>query len=93
MKNVETISLNLSRSKVIPFTEIVIANMKRGFAEMKKLRLLKVYYNNHLFLMTKEYKTSLPKDFEFPPKLRYLQWEVWSLCLPTLTKGTLLQSI
>ena len=40
MKNVETISLGLSKSKEKWFTEVV-------FAKMKKRRLLKVYYNDH----------------------------------------------
>ena len=69
MKNVETISLGLSRSKEMWFTEVVFADMKKMFAKMKKLRLLKVYYNDH------HYKISLPEGFEFPRELRYLHWE------------------
>ena len=39
MENIETLSLELSRSKEMWFT-------KEVFASMKKLRLLKVYYND-----------------------------------------------
>ena len=75
MKNIETISLELSRSKEIWFTSKIFAQMKRVFAKMKKLRLLKVYYSDHHSLMRKKYKISLPEGFEFPPELRYLHWE------------------
>ena len=75
MKNVETISIELSGSKEMWFTEVVFADMKKMFAKMKKLRLLKVYYNDHHSLVRKEYKTSLPEGFEFPRGLRYLHWE------------------
>ena len=68
MKNVETISLNLSISKEIWFNTKIYDQMKKVFAKMKKHRLLKVYYNY-------EYKMHLPKGFEFPPNLRYLHWE------------------
>ena len=47
MKNVETICLELSGSKDMWFTEVVFTDMKKMFAKMKKLRLLKVYYNDH----------------------------------------------
>ncbi|KAL6311225.1 hypothetical protein AAG906_000411 [Vitis piasezkii] len=47
MKIIKSISLDLSRSK-----------------------LLKLYYSD-----CDEYKMFLPKDFEFPPNLRYLHWE------------------
>ena len=42
---------------------------------MKKLGLLKVYYNDHHSMLRKENKLCLPKDFKFPSNLRYLQWE------------------
>ena len=67
MKNVETISLELSRSKE------VFANMKKVFSKMKKLRFLRVYYSDDT--MRKKYKISLPEGFEFPRELRYLHWE------------------
>ncbi|XP_034691602.1 disease resistance protein RPV1-like [Vitis riparia] len=70
MKNVETISLELSRSKEKWFTTKIFAQMKKVFAKMKKLRLLKVYYSHGV-----ECKTRLPKGFEFPPNLNYLHWE------------------
>ncbi|KAL6340103.1 hypothetical protein AAG906_038938 [Vitis piasezkii] len=70
MENVETISLDLSRSKEEWFTTKIFAQMKKVFAKMKKLRLLKVYYS-----LGDEHKMSLPKDFEFPPNLNYLHWE------------------
>ncbi|RVW60318.1 hypothetical protein VitviT2T_010318 [Vitis vinifera] len=70
MENVETISLDLSRSKEKWFTIKIFAQMKKVFAKMKKLRLLKVYYS-----LGDEHKMSLPKDFEFPPNLNYLHWE------------------
>ena len=73
MENVETISLELSRSKEMWFTRETFGNMKEVFAKMKKLRLLRVYYSDDL--MRKKYKTSLPKGFEFPRELRYLHWE------------------
>ena len=68
MKNVETISLDLSsldssRSKEKWFTIKIVA-------QMKKLRLLKVYYS-----LGDAHKMSLPKDFEFPRNLNYLHWE------------------
>ena len=75
MKNVEAICLELSGSKDMWFTEVVFTDMKKMFAKMKKLRLLKVYYNDHHSLVRKEYKTSLPENFEFPHGLRYLHWE------------------
>ena len=75
MKNVETVSLNSSESKEIWFIRVVFAEMKKRFAKMKKLRLLKVYYNDHHSLVRKEYKIFLPKGFEFPRGLRYLHWE------------------
>lgn len=68
MENIETISLQLSKLKEIKLTTKV-------FAKMKKLRLLKIYCNDHDDLMRKEYKVVLPKDFEFPHNLKYLQWE------------------
>ncbi|KAJ9672864.1 hypothetical protein PVL29_026210 [Vitis rotundifolia] len=70
MKNVETISLDLSRSKEIWFTTNIFVQMKKVFAKMKKLRLLKVYYSHG-----DKYKMLLPKGFEFPPNLKYLYWE------------------
>ena len=75
MNNVETIYLELSGSKEIWFTEKVFAEMKKRFAKMKKLRLLKVYYNDHHSLMRMEYKTFILEGFEFPRELRYLHWE------------------
>ncbi|RVW94401.1 putative disease resistance protein RPP1 [Vitis vinifera] len=68
MKNIQTISLDLSRSKEIEFSTKV-------FAKMKKLRLLKIYCNDHDGLTREEYKVHLPKDFEFPHNLRYLHWQ------------------
>ena len=73
MENIETLSLELSISKEMWFTKEVFAGMKKVFAKMKKLRLLKVYYSGDV--MGKEYKTSLPEGFEFPRELRYLHWE------------------
>ena len=70
MENVETISLDLSRSKEKWFTIKIFAQMKKVFAKMKKLRLLKVYYS-----LGDEHKMPLPKGFEFPPNLNYLHWE------------------
>ena len=75
MENVETISLDLSESKEIWFIGVVFAEMKKRFAKMKKLRLLKVYYNDHHSLVRKEYKIFFPEGFEFPRGLRYLHWE------------------
>ncbi|CBI35614.3 unnamed protein product, partial [Vitis vinifera] len=46
MENVETISLDLSRSKEKWFTTKIVAQMKKVFAKMQKLRLLKVYYSH-----------------------------------------------
>lgn len=74
MKDIETISLELSRSREIWFTEEVLTTMKIKFAKMKKLRLLKVYYSDDL-VGIKNKKTSLPEGFEFPRELRYLHWE------------------
>ncbi|KAJ9700934.1 hypothetical protein PVL29_006321 [Vitis rotundifolia] len=68
MKNIQTISLDLSRSKEIQFSTKV-------FAKMKKLRLLKIHCNDHDGLTREEYKVHLPKDFEFPHNLRYLHWQ------------------
>ncbi|XP_034677320.1 disease resistance protein RUN1-like [Vitis riparia] len=68
MKNIQTISLDLSRSKEIQFNTKV-------FAKMKKLRLLKIYCNDHDGLTREEYKVHLPNDFEFPHNLRYLHWQ------------------
>ncbi|KAL6311261.1 hypothetical protein AAG906_016227 [Vitis piasezkii] len=68
MKNIQTISLDLSRSKEIQFSTKV-------FAKMKKLRLLRIYCNDHDGLTREEYKVHLPKDFEFPHNLRYLHWQ------------------
>ena len=73
MGNIETLSLELSISKEMWFTKEMFAGMKKVFAKMKKLRLLKVYYSGDD--MGKEYKTSLPEGFEFPRELRYLRWE------------------
>ena len=74
MKNVETISLELSRSKeVFANMKKVFAKMRKVFAKMKKLRLLRVYYSDDT--MRKKYKISLPEGFEFPRELRYLHWE------------------
>ncbi|RVW94977.1 Disease resistance protein TAO1 [Vitis vinifera] len=68
MESIQTISLDLSRSKEIQFTTKV-------FAKMKKLRLLKVHCNDHDGLKREEYKVFFPKDFEFPHNLRYLHWQ------------------
>ena len=79
MKNVETISLNLSISKETWFNSKIFYQMKKMFAKMKKLKLLKVYYNYNfegsVHQEGHEYKMHLPKGFEFPPNLRYLHWE------------------
>ncbi|KAJ9676011.1 hypothetical protein PVL29_024811 [Vitis rotundifolia] len=45
------------------------------FTKMKKLRLLKIYCNDHDGLMREKYKVLLPKDFQFPHDLRYLHWQ------------------
>ncbi|RVW25383.1 putative WRKY transcription factor 19 [Vitis vinifera] len=58
MENVETISLDLSRSKEKWFTTKIFAQMKKVFAKMKKLRLLKVYYS-----LGDGIKLSLPSNF------------------------------
>ena len=68
MENIQTISLSLSELKEIHFTINV-------FVKMKKLRLLKIYDNDHEDLMRKKYKVILPKNFEFPHNLRYLHWD------------------
>ena len=68
MQNIQTISLDLSRSREIQFSTKV-------FVKMKKLRLLKIYCNDHDGLMREEYKVLLPKDFQFPHDLRYLHWQ------------------
>ncbi|XP_034674134.1 disease resistance protein RPV1-like [Vitis riparia] len=68
MKNIQTISLDLSRSKEIQFSTKV-------FAKMKKLRLLKIYCNDHDGLTREEYKVHLPKDFDFSHNLKYLHWQ------------------
>ena len=68
MKNIQTISLDLSRSKEIEFSTKV-------FAKMKKLRLLKIYCNDHDGLTREKYKVLLPKDFQLPHDLRYLHWQ------------------
>ena len=68
MENIQTISLHLSELKEIGFTTNV-------FVKMKKLRLLKIYDNDHEDLMRKKYKVILPKNFEFPHNLRYLHWD------------------
>ena len=70
MENVETISLDLFGSEEKWFTPKIFAQMKKKFAKMKKLRLLKVYYS-----FGAGYKTFLPEGFEFPPNLNYLHWE------------------
>ena len=75
MTNIETISLDLSRSKEMRFTSEVFSKMKNMFAKMNNLRLLKVYYSGHHSLTRKKDKICLPVDFEFPPNLRYLHWE------------------
>ena len=67
MKNVETISLAFSISNEES------DQVKKVFAKMKKLRLLKVHYTD-----TYEghgYKMPNPRGFGFPPNLRYLHWE------------------
>ncbi|KAL6316340.1 hypothetical protein AAG906_017975 [Vitis piasezkii] len=82
MESIQTISLNLSRSKEIRF------NTTKVFAKMKKLRLLKVYCNDHDGLTREEYKVFLPKDFEFPHNLRYLHWQGCTLTsLPSKFSG------
>ena len=71
MENIQTISLHLSELKEIGFTTNV-------FVKMKKLRLLKIYNNDHEDhedLMRKKYKVLLLKNFEFPHNLRYLHWD------------------
>ena len=68
MESIQTISLNLSRSKEIRFNSTKVA-------KMKKLRLLKVHCNDHDGLKIEEYKVFFPKDFEFPHNLRYLHWQ------------------
>ena len=68
MENIQTISLSLSELKEIQFTINV-------FVKMKKLRLLKIYDDDHEDLMRKKYKVILPKNFEFPHNLRYLHWD------------------
>ncbi|RVW37490.1 TMV resistance protein N [Vitis vinifera] len=68
MQNIQTISLDLSRSREIQFNTKV-------FAKMKKLRLLKIYCNDHDGMTREEYKVLLPKDFQFPHDLRYLHWQ------------------
>ena len=68
MNNIQTISLDLSKLKEIQLSTKV-------FAKMKKLRLLKIYCNDHDGLTREEYKVLLPKDFEFPHNLRYLHWQ------------------
>ena len=68
MQNIQTISLDLSRSREIQFNTKV-------FAKMKKLRLLKIYCNDHDGLTREKYKVLLPKDFQFPHDLRYLHWQ------------------
>ncbi|KAJ9701189.1 hypothetical protein PVL29_006505 [Vitis rotundifolia] len=70
MENVETISLDLFRSKEKWFTTKIFAQMKKVFAKMKNLRFLKVYSSHG-----DEYKMLLPKGFEFPPNLNYLHWD------------------
>ena len=52
MKNVETISLDLSESKEIWFIGVVFAEMKKRFAK------------DHHSLVRKEYKIFLPEGFE-----------------------------
>ena len=52
MKNVETISLDLSESKEIWFIGVVFAEMKKRFAK------------DHHSLVRKEYKIFLPESFE-----------------------------
>ena len=68
MENIQTISLDLSRSKEIQFSTEV-------FATMKQLRLLKIYCNDRDGLTREEYRVHLPKDFEFPHDLRYIHWQ------------------
>ena len=52
MKNVETISLDLSESKEIWFIGVVFAEMKKRFDK------------DHHSLVRKEYKIFLPEGFE-----------------------------
>ena len=52
MKNVETISLDLSESKEIWFNGVVFAEMKKRFAK------------DHHSLVRKEYKIFFPEGFE-----------------------------
>ena len=52
MKNVETISLDLSESKEIWFMRVAFAEMKKRFAK------------DHHILVRKEYKIFLPEGFE-----------------------------
>lgn len=79
MKNVETISLDLSICGKNWFTAEIFDQMKKVFANMKKLRLLKVYYSDHykdcLHQEGHKFKMPLPKDFEFPPNLKFLHWD------------------
>ena len=73
MENIQTISLHLSELNEIQFSTKV-------FSKMKKLRLLKIYCNDHDDLMRKEHnKVLLPKEFEFPHNLRYFHWKGYNL--------------
>ncbi|KAL6315341.1 hypothetical protein AAG906_000445 [Vitis piasezkii] len=75
MENIETMSLDLSKAKEMWLSSKALTEMKKVSAMMQKLRLLKVYYNDHHSSRRKEYKVFLPKDFELPPNLIYLHWE------------------
>ncbi|KAJ9676332.1 hypothetical protein PVL29_025048 [Vitis rotundifolia] len=82
MEQVEGISYDLSRSKDMQVNRKVYENMK-------KLRFLKLYWENYHGSMTKTYKVFLPKDFEFPSQeLRYLYWDRYPLqTLPSEFNG------
>ena len=72
MENIETVSLDLSRAKEMWLSSKALAKMKKVSVMMKKLMLLKVYYNDHHSSRKNEYKVFLPKDFELRPNLIYL---------------------
>ncbi|KAJ9707522.1 hypothetical protein PVL29_002521 [Vitis rotundifolia] len=94
MENIETISLDLSRAKEMWLSSKALAKMKKVFAMMEKLRLLKVYYNDHHSSRRKKSKVFLLKDFEFPPNLIYLHWEGYtSKSLPSNFHGENLVAI
>ena len=82
MKKMEAVFLDLSRLKQMQFNTKVLS-------KMNKLRLLKVDWRRHYGHVRKDYKLTLPENFEFPSyELRYLYWERYSLkSLPSNFKG------